>query len=78
MTFTKADGTERAMKVQPAALKFHVKGDDASEAGRKAAATRAQRHPHLLPVWDAEKRAPRSVNLATIRRIAVGGTVHTF
>ncbi|NEY90366.1 hypothetical protein [Tabrizicola oligotrophica] len=76
--FTKADGTERAMKVQPAALKFHVKGDTATEAGKKATATRAERHPHLLPVWDADKRAPRSVNLATIREIRVNGATHSF
>lgn len=76
--FTKADGTERAMKVQPAALKFHVKGDAATEAGKKATATRAERHPHLLPVWDADKRAPRSVNLATIREIRVNGATHSF
>lgn len=78
VTFIKKDGSERIMKVQPAALKFHVKGDEATEAGRKAAATRAIRHPNLLPVWDAENNAPRSVNLATVTRIAVGGAVHRF
>lgn len=78
VTFTKKDGSQRVMKVQPAALKFHVKGDDAIDAGRKAAATRAIRHPNLLPVWDAEIKAPRSVNLATVTRIAVGGQVHLF
>ncbi|WP_407491865.1 hypothetical protein [Pseudooceanicola sp. MF1-13] len=78
VTFIKKDGSERVMKVQPAALKFHVKGDEATEAGRKAAETRAVRHPNLLPVWDAENKAPRSVNLATITRIAVGGHVHLF
>lgn len=78
VVFTKADGTERAMKVQPAALKFHIKGDAATEAGKKATATRAERHPHLLPVWDADKGAPRSVNLATIREIRVNGATHSF
>ena len=78
VTFTKADGTERVMRVQPAALKFHVKGEAASDAARKAVATRAQRHPHLMPVWDAEKQAPRSINLATVSRIAVNGTTHQF
>lgn len=78
VTFIKKDGSERVMKVQPAALKFHVKGDDATDAGRKAAATRAIRHPNLFPVWDAENKAPRSVNLATVTRIAVGGQVHLF
>lgn len=78
VTFIKADGSRRVMRVQPAALKFHVKGDTASEAGRKAAETRAQRHPHLLPVWDADAKAPRSVNLATILSIKLDGATHTF
>ncbi len=78
VTFVKADGSRLVMRVQPAALKFHVKGDAATEAGRKAVATRAERHPHLLPVWDAEAKAPRSVNLATVLSIKVNGATHTF
>lgn len=78
VTFIKADGSRRVMRVQPAALKFHTKGDAASEAGRKAAETRAQRHPNLLPVWDAEAKAPRSVNLATVLSIKVDGATHNF
>lgn len=78
VTFIKADGTRRVMRVQPAALKFHVKGDGASEPGRKAAETRAQRHPNLLPVWDADAKAPRSVNLATVLTIKVDGATHSF
>lgn len=78
VTFIKADGSRRVMRVQPAALKFCIKGDAASEAGRKAAETRAQRHPNLLPVWDAEARAPRSVNLATVLSIKVDGATHSF
>ena len=78
VTFIKKDGSERVMRVQPAALKYHVVGEAASEAAKKAIETRAQRHPNLLPVWDAEKAATRSVNLATITRIAVNGAVHEF
>ncbi|MGK7654819.1 hypothetical protein ACSQ76_21235 [Roseovarius sp. B08] len=78
VTFTKKDGTERVMRVQPATLKFHVRGAAASEAAQKAAQARAERHPHLMPVWDAEAQAPRSVNLATISRIAVNGAVYNF
>lgn len=78
VTFIKADGSRRVMRVQPAALKLHVKGDAASEAGRKAAATRAERHPHLMPVWDADAKAPRSVNLATVLTIKVDGARHDF
>ena len=78
VTFIKADGSLRQMRVQPASLKFHVKGDAATDAGRKGAETRAARHPHLLPVWDTDKKAIRSVNLETVTRIAVGGEVHEY
>ena len=78
VTFVKKDGSARVMLIQPAALKFRVKGDDASPAARQAAETRAARHPHLLPVWDVVARAVRSVNLETVQRIAAGGNVYTF
>lgn len=78
VTFIKADGSERVMKVQPATLKFNVKGDSASEAAQRATATRKARHPHLMPVWDAEARAIRSVNLATVQMIAIDGHAHAY
>ncbi|MEM7470264.1 MAG: hypothetical protein AAF340_02860 [Pseudomonadota bacterium] len=78
VTFIKKDGSERTMKVQPAKLKFHVKGDDATEAGKKAVATRKARHPHLFAVWDVEAQAPRSINLKTITHIAAGGHCHVY
>lgn len=49
-----------------------------SEADHRAAVTRTRRHPHLMPVWDVDAAAPRSVNLATVSRIAAGGAVHTY
>lgn len=72
VTFIKADGTARTMNVSHDALRAHVKGADATEAGQKATATRKARHPHLLPVWDADKDAPRSINLTTLRSIVRG------
>jgi hypothetical protein len=78
VTFTKKDGTERRMQVQPAALDLRVKGEAASERARRATLTREARHPHLLPVWDVRAGAPRSINLATVSRIAVDGQVHRF
>lgn len=78
VTFIKKDGTERVMRVQPAKLRRHVKGRGASQPAQRAAETRSERHPHLLPVWDTEKAAPRSVNLATVTRIAVNGSIHVF
>ena len=78
VTFTKKDGTLRKMQVQPAALGLRLKGNAASEAAQRAAHTRQERHPHLLPVWDVRARAPRSINLATVSRIAANGQVHSF
>ncbi|MGR3662331.1 MAG: hypothetical protein ACU0CA_14295 [Paracoccaceae bacterium] len=78
VTFTKIDGTERTMRIQPAKLKFHVKGSAASDSARKAVRTRTRRHPNLFPVWDTDKAAPRSVNLATVSRIVVDGTAHNY
>lgn len=78
VTFRRKDGTLRRMQVQPAALARRVKGPLASEPARRAAATRAARHPHLLPVWDVRARAPRSIDLRTVSRIAVDGRVHRF
>jgi hypothetical protein len=78
VVFTKKDGSARKMRIQPAALKGHVKGHRASETAQKATQTRQKRHPHLMPVWDVDKAAVRSVNLATISRIAVNGSIHIF
>lgn len=78
ITFTKKDGTERRMQVQPATLRLRLKGEVASESAKRAALTRHERHPHLLPVWDVRAGAPRSINLATVSRIALDGQVHRF
>jgi len=78
VTFTKKDGTERKMQVQPATLRTRVKGEAASPDARRATLTREERHPHLLPVWDIRARAPRSINLRTVSCIAVDGQVHRF
>ncbi len=78
VTFAKKDGSERRMQVQPAALRLRQKGDAASDRAQRATHTRQERHPHLLPVWDVRARAPRSINLRTVSRIAVDGRVHHF
>lgn len=76
VTFTKADGTLRTMRVEPG--KLLAKGAAATKAGQRATKSRKARHPNLLPVWDADKDAPRNVNLATVSRIATPERVHTF
>lgn len=54
VTFTKKDGSTRVMRVQPAKLKYHVKGDAAAPSARKAVQTRKARDPHLMAVWEEE------------------------
>ncbi|SEK08269.1 hypothetical protein MAA5396_04759 [Marinovum algicola] len=76
VTFIKADGTRRIMRTEPGRL--IAKGDKATRAGQRATKTRKARHPNLLPVWDAEAQAPRSVNLATVTRVVVDGSTHEF
>lgn len=78
VTFTKKDGSKRIMKINSAKLRHHLKGEDASPAAQRAAQTRKERHPHLMPVWDIEADAARSVNLLTVSRIATGGRVYRF
>lgn len=78
VVFIKKDGSERVMNVQPAKLAKHVKGDAATDAGKKGTATRKERHPHLFPVWDVRANAPRSINLETIQAVTVNGKTHAF
>ncbi|MEO0667578.1 MAG: hypothetical protein AAFZ99_06645 [Pseudomonadota bacterium] len=78
VTFTKADGSRRVMRVEARKVADHVKGDNATRSGRIASHTRAFRHPNLLPVWDTEARAIKSVNLSTISRIETASETHSF
>ncbi len=78
VTFTRKDGSERTMKVQPAALKFHIKGSAAAQTAQRGAISRKANNPHLMNVWDVEAKAPRSINLATVSTIAVDGTAYAY
>lgn len=78
VVFIKKNGERRTMNVQPAKLKFHVKGDKASEQAQRAAKTRAENNPHLMNVWDVTKKAPRSINLNTVERITVDGETFEY
>ncbi|SDY75884.1 hypothetical protein [Citreimonas salinaria] len=73
VTFTKANGDKRLMHVEPGELARRVSGKPSP-----AARTRKARHPHLMPVWDAEKAALRSINLATVNRVTIDGSDHVF
>ena len=69
---------QQSMIWKTATLQHFVKGDAATEAGKKAVATRKERHPHLLPVWDAKAKGPRSVNLATVTAIRINGASYSY
>ncbi|MEL6563923.1 MAG: hypothetical protein AAFQ59_05725 [Pseudomonadota bacterium] len=78
VTFRKSDGTSRVMRVLARETRSHVKGDRATPSGRKVSHTLAFRHTHLLPVWDDEAKAIRSVNLSTVIRIVTPTETHSF
>jgi hypothetical protein len=71
--FVKKDGTHRTMNIQPEALKTHL-AENPDPVRVQAARTRAQNHPNLMPVWDVQARAVRSINLDTVLAIKVDGT----
>ncbi len=76
--FVKKDGSVRTLQIQPARLKFEVKGDNACEQAKKATATRQVNHPNLLAVWSVDTGGVRSVNMDTIKSITVDGVRHFF
>lgn len=78
VTFTKTNGERRVMRVEARKVSEHVKGDKATRSARIASHTRAFRHPNLLPVWDMEAKAIRSVNLSTVSVIETDTQTHTF
>jgi hypothetical protein len=73
--FIKKDGTVRTMRVQPAATKFRVKGEDAPEHKQRAAETRRINHPNLLNIYDVDRDAIRSIDMNTIMIVRGSGTV---
>ncbi|MEM6890929.1 MAG: hypothetical protein AAF636_22750 [Pseudomonadota bacterium] len=54
VTFTKRDGTERQMRIQPATLKLNLIGEAASESARRAVRTRAERQ-RIMPSRETTK-----------------------
>jgi ribosomal protein L28 len=78
VSFVKKDGTLRTMHIQPAVGKFHVKGDEASESAKKGVETRKVNNPNLMPIWDTDNKAFRSINLDTLKQVKVRGQVYNF
>ncbi len=78
VTFTKKDGTERVMNVQPAAIVGHLIGEKASDSAKQGVKTRAERYPNLLNVWDNGKQGIRSINMDTVSQIKLDGEVYRY
>lgn len=76
--FTKKDGSNRVMNIQQAALKYHVKGDEASESAKKAVETRKKNHPELMAVWDVQKQEVRSINLDETHTVRYNHVEYVF
>jgi len=79
VTFIKKDGSERLMNIQPAVIKSHIKDpDEVRDIDKQRTAARRANNPNILPVWDVQVQAIRSVNLDTVTQIKVGGNVHAY
>jgi hypothetical protein len=76
VTFVKKDQTVRDMNVQLFAGRDELAGDAASDSAKQAVETRKANHPNLRAVYDIAKSAWRSINLDTVLRIKVRGTVY--
>lgn len=76
--FRKKDDTLRRMIVQPAMLKFKVKGEAASDAAKRRTKSWKENNPNLMPVWDVEAEGIRSVNLDTVTTIHLDGEVYNY
>ena len=72
--FVKKDGSYRQMQCQGAATATHC-ADEPSDRGQRAAATRRQNHPNLLPIFSMDAGAIRSINMDTLLRIVGDGAV---
>ena len=72
ITFIKKDGTPRTITTCNTAT-VGLKGDEASAPAQQAAATRAERHPHLINRYDVHKMGWRSINLDTVTRLKMEG-----
>jgi hypothetical protein len=76
VVFVKKDGTLRVMRWNPADHR-DIKGDAATDAGKRANATRKANNPNLIRVQEV-KKGWRSVNLDRIIRIRVDGVTSRF
>ena len=72
--FVKKDGSYRRMQCQNAATATHCVAEP-SERAKRAAATRRENHPNLLPIFSMDAAAIRSINMDTLLRLTGSGKV---
>lgn len=78
VTFRKKDGSIRTMVIQPAANKYHIKGEAASQSAKKAVETRKANFPNLYNVIEAFTKQFKSIDLDTIEKIKINGATFTL
>lgn len=77
--FVKKSGEMRRMVIQPATGPVRLsQGPEASEQGKRAAATRSANNPNLYNVWDSINNGWRSINIETVKAIQVNKILHLF
>ncbi len=72
-TYTKVDGTVTKRVFQTKAGRALLAGDAASDSAKQAVETRKANHPNLVSLYDMTAHGWRSLNLDTVREIAVEG-----
>lgn len=78
VTFIKKDGSTRKMSIQPSSITSRLVGEAASDSAKQATETRKANNPNLLPVFDAQKKEIRSINMDTIVSIKANGVTYNF
>lgn len=77
VTFIKADGTERKMTINRAAMKGKL-AKNPDPVKKRAAETSRVINPHLLTVYDVDAKDIRYVNMDSVKEIRAFGKVWEF
>ena len=85
ISFLKVDGSERTI-VFNKKVTTGIVGTEAAEKYQKAVATRKEKHPNLISVFDSQLAAKgtpakacwRSANSETTYKVVADGITHTF
>jgi hypothetical protein len=76
--YVSKSGNNRVMNVQTHAGKSLLKGDAASNSAKRGVVTRAINNPNLMNVYDVANNGWRSINLDTVTKVTVRGSVYVI